>query len=136
MKNTPWIIAASALALALAACASAPDPAPRDTTHAAADVREVDPVGSYMFTTTVQGRTVDGHLQITGTPGAWGGSFHTPVTGELPLSSVDVDGQEVRITANTPDGVVRVRMMFSGDTFTGDWSLGAEGAAITGRRTG
>lgn len=136
MKNTPRIVAASAFALA-AACASAPDAAPRDTTPVAAEARgEVDPVGGYTFTTTVQGRTVDGHLRITGTPGSWAGSFHTPVTGELPLSSVDVYGQEVRITANTPDGMVHVRMMFSGDTYTGDWSLGAEAGAISGRRTG
>lgn len=133
MKNTPWIVAVSVLALATA-CASAPGQAPPDATHASAEARgDVDPVGRYTFTTTVQGMAVDGQLQITGTPGAWGGSFHTPVTGELPLSSVTVDGQEVRITANTADGIVQVRMMFSGETFTGAWSLGAEGAAIRGR---
>ena len=133
MKSTHWIVAGLALALA-GACASAPEQGPIDTS--AASSAEVDPVGSYSFTTTVQGTAVDGQLRITGTRGAWGGAFYTPVTGELPVSSVDVDGQVVRLTANTPDGIVHVRMIFSGDTFTGDWSLGAEGGAIRGQRTG
>ena len=103
--------------MALTACASAGDPAESATPATPA---ELDPVGSYTFSTTVQGMAVDGQLRITGSRGAWGGSLYSDVTGELPLSSVTVDGQQVRLTADTPDGTAYIRMQFSGETFTGD----------------
>lgn len=134
MKRTLVLIAVSALA---AGCASAPADAPMgaDPAMEAATVApRLDPVGHYTLSTSVQGRAVDGRIRITGARGSWGGSIYTQVTGELPLSSVAVDGQEVRLTANTPDGTVHIRMLVSGDTFTGDWSLGAEGGSLRGRR--
>lgn len=135
MKHTLWIVAVSGLSFA-GACASAPDAAQTTPASEAAARGELDPVGSYTFSTIIQGMAVDGQLRITGTRDAWGGTIYTPATGELPVSAVEVDGQEVRVTTDTPDGIVHVRMMFSGDAFTGDWSLGAEGGAVRGRRIG
>ena len=130
MKRSLSILAA--ILLGTVGCAS-PGPAARDAGNPAA-VAEVDPVGSYTVSTTVQGMAVDGQLRITGSRGAWGGTLYTDMTGELPLSSVGVDGQTVHLRANTSDGTLYVRMLFSGDEFTGDWSLGPEGAPLRGRR--
>lgn len=129
MNTRLLILGLSAL---VAGCATAPRDAPGDPTAAA--TAELDPVGTYALSTTVQGMAVDGQLRITGTRGDWGGSLYSDATGELSISSVRVEGQELHLTSNTPDGIVEIRMVFSGDTFTGDWSLGAEGAAIRGRR--
>lgn len=128
MKSMSWILVLTGL---VAGCASAPDGTATDTPSTG-----LDPVGSYTFTTTVQGMAVDGQLRITGSTGAWGGSLYSTATGELPLSSVEVDGRQLRLTAETPDGTVYIRMNFQGDTFTGDWSLGAEGGSLQGRRVG
>ena len=135
MKNTLRIVAVSGLIFAVA-CASAPDGAQTTPASEAAARGEVNPVGSYTFSTVIQGMAVDGQLRVNGTQDAWGGTIYTPATGELPVSSVAVDGQEVRVTTDTPDGIVHIRMIFSGDTFTGDWSLGAQGGAIRGQRMG
>lgn len=124
------IVLVAALATA---CASAPAE-PVETAATAGARAELDPVGTHSFSTTVQGAAVDGQLRITGSRGDWSGVIQTEATGELPLSSVAVDGPELRVTAETPDGPVRLRLMFSGDTFTGDWTLGADGGAIRGRR--
>jgi hypothetical protein len=126
LKNTSAFL----LVIALAACASAGDPASAGPAAPA----ELDPVGSYSFSTTVQGMAVDGRLRITGSRGAWGGSLYSDVTGELPLSSVSVEGQTLRLTADTPDGTAYIRMQFSGETFTGEWTLGGDGGALSGRR--
>lgn len=129
------------LTLVLAACASTGDPAAAGpaASDPAADAAMVagrlDPVGAYTVTTSIQGRSVEGRLEIHGSPNAYGGSLYTAVTGPLPLSSVRVDGQTVNLTADTPDGTVYIRLLFNGpDAFTGDWTLGPEGGAIRGRR--
>ena len=137
MNKTLLLLTAAGL---VAGCASAPADAPEPrgaaepATSAVTVAPRLDPVGSYTFSTTVQGMGVDGRMRINGSPGSWSGSFYTDVTGELPLSSVEVDGQRLNLTANTPDGTVYVRMVFNGDAFTGDWTLGAEGGSLRGRR--
>lgn len=132
MKPTALIFLLSVVVVACASGAADPEAGPGPA--AAAAPAELDPAGSYTFSTTVQGMAVDGRLRITGSGGAWGGSMYTDVTGELPLTSVRVEGQELRLTADTPDGTVHVRVMFTGDTFTGAWNLGADGGPLTGRR--
>lgn len=120
--------------LALATgCASAPQSPPPSAAGAAASMT-LDPVGSYVLSTNVQGRAVDGRMRIDGSPGAWSGTMYTDVTGELPFSSIHVQGQELHVTAQTPDGTLTARLVFSGDTFTGDWSLGTEAGSLHGRK--
>lgn len=116
-------------------CASVPaaDTAPATGADAAASFG-LDPVGTYVLSATVQGMAVEGQMGIIGEPGDWSGSLYTDITGELPLSSIRVQGQELRVTASTPDGPLNARLVFIGDMFTGDWSLGGEGGALRGRR--
>lgn len=125
-----WIPVIFALA---AGCASTPQ-APASTSAEAAASTALDPAGSYVLSTTVQGMAVDGQMRIDGSPGAWSGSIYTDVTGELPLSSIQVQGQELHVTAYTADGTLTARLIFSGDEFTGDWSLGAEAGSLRGRK--
>ncbi len=97
---------------------------------------EMDPVGSYTLTTVIQGSPVSGQMRIAGEPGAYIGAVYTGLTGELPITSVSVDGSQLFITAETPDGPVDVRITFDGDSFSGTWMLGPETGAIQGRRVG
>lgn len=112
-------------AVALTACASAGTDEPAD----------IDPVGSYALTTEIQGTMVNGRMRIRGEPGAYTGSVYTDITGQLPITSLSVEGTRVFITASTPDGPADIRLTFREDAFTGTWALGPDGGTIQGRRT-
>ena len=118
-------------ALLVAGCAASPGPEP--AAPSAAQLA-LDPVGTYNFTTTVQGMSVTGQAVIGGTRGSWTGSLYSDATGELPIRSVSVSGNQITMLADSPDGTVQIRMLMDGETFTGDWSLGAEGGTLRGRR--
>lgn len=120
------ILLAPLAALILSACATTATPEP--------EAQVLDLAGTYAFTTTVQGTGVNGQMRITGVPGAYEGAAYTDVTGEIPISDVDVEGNRATIVAESPDGPVQLVLVFEGDTFTGSWSMGAEGGAIRGRR--
>ena len=118
------VMAGAFAVLTLAACASLGSQGP---TH-------VDPVGRYTLTTTIQGTPVNGQMRIRGEPGDYDGAIYTDFTGELPFTSVTVEGNSMFMTADTPDGPVDIQVTFDGDTFAGSWALGAQGGAIQGRR--
>ncbi|HEY7768878.1 hypothetical protein [Longimicrobium sp.] len=139
-------ILAATLALSLAACApantsvpeaAAPAPAATTMTTTVATTRStaLNPVGEYEFATQVNGEAVTGTIEITGTPGAYGGRIVTLKFPEFTVRSASAAGQELTVVAETPNGNVTFRMMFTGDTFTGGWTLGGDTGAITGRRT-
>lgn len=114
---------AAALLLFIAACASAPrGPAP------------LNPAGVFEFETTVDGGPVTGSVEITGQPDTYTGTIRTSVTQDMPIAGVAVDGNLLVVTADTPDGVLTLRMRFTGDEFTGGWTLAGDGAPLTGRR--
>jgi hypothetical protein len=131
-------ILAAVLTLAAAACSTAPAPetSPAATTSASASTSAaLNPVGRYEFTTTVQGSPITGAVEIAGTPGAYTGQITTSITPPLPIASVAVNGQEMVVTGNTPDGVLTFRMNFTDATsFTGGWELAGDSGALTGRR--
>lgn len=121
------VLALATLA-ALTACAgpaAAPGPAPAP-----------DIAGTYTLNTTVQGSAVEGRMEITGEPGAYGGSVYTDATGRLPISSVTMDGSVATIILDTTQGPVAVRIEFSGDSYAGEWSAGEESGAVRGRKVG
>lgn len=111
------------LLLLAAACASAPPGPP-----------PFDPVGVFEFQTTVNGGPVTGSVEVTGQPDAYGGTIRTSATPDLPIAGVAVDGNVLVVTGDTPDGVVTLRMTFTGDDFTGRWELAGDGGTLTGRR--
>lgn len=115
---------AAALVLFLAACASAPrGPAP------------LNPVGTFEFQTTVNGGPVTGSVEVTGQPGAYGGTIRTSVTSDIPVTGVVVTGQDMVVSADTPDGPLTINMTFTGNDFTGEWELSGDSGTLSGRRT-
>ena len=128
--------------LALSACASsgtqssAPAPTPVATAPAvvAPAPAAFNPAGAYDFTTEVNGAPMKGTLTITGKPGAYGGKMTSDIMPELPINSVLVEGQTVKLLADTPQGSVTINITFVGDTFTGNWELGGQGGNLTGKR--
>jgi hypothetical protein len=141
----------SRLALALAtvvlgACASgmpsatpAPSPAPASSSApqaAAAPARPaaLNPVGTFEFATEVNGSPMKGVLNVAGMSGSYTGSMKSDITPELPLTSVAVSGQTMKVVLDTPNGAATINLTFTGDTFTGTWELGGAGGPLTGKR--
>lgn len=95
---------------------------------------ETDLAGMYTLTTMIQGMSVNGQMRITGEPGAYDGAIYTDFTGELPMSSVNADGNHATIIVESPDGPVEIQLTFEGESFTGEWALGGETGNVRGRR--
>ena len=114
---------AAAACLLLAACAAAPrGPAP------------LDPVGTFAFQTQVQGSPMTGTIVVAGAPGAYTGTVRSDMMPEMPVTGVSVEGQEMTVRVSTGDGEAEIHMVFTGDDFTGHWSMGADGGEVRGRR--
>ena len=122
---------AGVLSLALVAACAGGSPA----AESAPEPERLDPTGTYTFNTYVQDTPVNGRMRIAGEAGEYSGAIYTDFTGELPITSLDVDGRLLRITASTPDGPVDIQLTLEDDaTYTGTWSLGAMTGTIQGRR--
>ena len=125
-----------ACALLLGACASAPpEPAPaaREVTPPAPAA--VDPVGTFDFSTAVEGMAVNGTMTISRNPaGALEGTITTNITEAIPVRSVTVTGQRMNVVADTPDGPLNFVLEFQGDEFSGTWDLGSMAGTHSGRR--
>ncbi|MBI2797506.1 MAG: hypothetical protein HYX65_12465 [Gemmatimonadetes bacterium] len=136
-------------AATLTACASggsgapAAAPAPAQAAPAAAPARvagpaapaPVNPVGSFEFATEVNGSPMKGTLSIAGSPGAYSGKIASDVLPEMPITSVTVDGQLMKLVADTPNGAVTVSLAFTGVNFTGNWELAGQSGSMAGKRT-
>ena len=124
------------LLLLAAACASAePQPAqptvvPATTPVAAA----VDPVGTYEFSTVVDGQTITGTLHLEGTPANYKGRIVTSVFPEIPITSATVERNVINLRGSMPDGELSIRMVMSGSDFTGNWALGSDSGEFNGRK--
>ena len=130
-------------ALSLGACATqgaAPSAAPAPMTAAGpaaaapAKPAAVNPIGSFEFNTEVNGSPMKGNLRIAGTPGNYSGSMTSDITPELPITSIAVDGQTMKLAMDTPNGAATINIAFTGDTFTGNWELGGASGPLTGKR--
>ncbi|HEX7091035.1 MAG TPA: hypothetical protein VF192_12915 [Longimicrobiales bacterium] len=111
------------LLLLVVACASRPSGPP-----------PLDPVGNYEFTTSVDGQPIGGTFDIAGTPGAYTGTIRVQGMDPIPITSVTVQGQALRIAALLDGQPVAIDLSFTGDRFTGAWSAGELGGAVSGRR--
>src|SRR5215213_4020568 len=135
-------IATALLLLSATACTAtpAPEPAPAPQPAAApapsAPVAPaaVNPVGRYEFVSTLQGQELTGTMEITGAPGAYAGRITSSATQPIEITSVTVEGQSMTVTGETGNGTLTIKMNFTeGGTFTGGWTLGNDGATLTGR---
>ena len=122
-------LAALAAALLLAACASSGGTATADARSSA-----LDPVGTYDFSTNVEGTPVNGVITITRGDSGYGGSLATDVTETIPVTAVVVEGQKIMVTASSPDGPVNMAITMNGAEFTGSWSFGGMSGTMNGRK--
>ncbi len=111
------------LVLAVAACASRPSGPP-----------PLDPVGTYQFSTAIDGQPFGGTMEITGTPGAYSGWIRGEGIPPIPITSVTVQGQSMRIAASLDGTRVAIDLDFDGTQFTGSWSAGELGGALSGQK--
>ena len=125
-----WLL--PVIAVTLAACASSPAVQPAEAPPA----RQValDPVGTFDFTTTVEGTSAAGTINILRTDSGYGGTITSNVTDAMPIRTVTVNDNRVDVIADTPDGPLSINMIFTGNQFTGTWSLGAMSGTHTGQR--
>jgi hypothetical protein len=111
------------LVLCVVACASAP-----------AQPSAVNPVGTFDFSTTVEGTAVTGTIVVTESSSGYGGTVSTNVTESAPINSVLVDGQSMTVSMQTPDGPATITLNFTGESFTGTWSYAGMSGPLTGQR--
>ena len=128
------------IVLLLAACASRPVPeTPGNTAGAPQPVVQptsaiVDPVGTYEFTTVVDGQTVTGTMHVEGTPGNYRGRILTSAFGEIAIVGASVETNILNLRANMPDGELAIRMVMEGANFKGNWSVGGQSGDISGKK--
>jgi len=131
------------LALVFAACGSStPEPVstpaavPQAATPTPPAARPFDLVGTYDFTTEVQGQTVSGVMNFVKTDNVLGGKISTDMTGEFPVKSITLEGRKATVSADLPDGPLTFVLVFQdNDRFTGNWTLGdAMSGALAGKR--
>ncbi|NJD10132.1 MAG: hypothetical protein FIB01_06705 [Gemmatimonadetes bacterium] len=125
-KRSLMLVAALA---AGTACAHAPTPPPPPPAPP-----PVSAVGTFDFTTALEGTVVNGTIIIARTDAGYGGTVTTSVTEPIPVRTVVVEGQKLTLTADTPDGPLVFTMDFKGDEFTGGWTLSTMAGTHSGKR--
>ena len=122
--------------------ASAPSPTPATTATVIAEAnaarpnaRDIDPVGTYQVNLTAQGSPMTLTAQIDKRSNGWGGQ----VTGEgvplLPVKSVTVKGNTMKVVVTAPDGTdAIINIILTGSDISGDWSMTGDGSKITGKK--
>jgi hypothetical protein len=122
----------------LAGCAPATppaDPMPAPTAPpAVATSAAVNPVGTFEFTTSVNGDMVTGSVEVAGQPGAYTGTIRTSISPDIPVTGVTVNGQQMVVAADTPDGALTLTLNFTGNNFTGGWTLAGDSGELRGQR--
>ena len=124
------------IALVIAACASSqPEPVvtPAPTPQPVVAV-VLDPAGSYEFATAVDGQIVSGTMSITGASGDYKGRILSNLFPEIPITSAAVEGQNMIIRGNMPDGELTLNLKFDGPNFTGNWALGGQSGEFSGKK--
>jgi hypothetical protein len=134
MRSTRLIASIAAAFLIGAGCAAGPQPA-GEPVPAAVPAPVFDPVGMFDFTTSVEGQSFAGVIQIRRTEaGSLTATLSTDVTGSIPLPRVTITEQRLTLSGDTPDGQLTVNMDMRGAEFTGNWTMGGLAGSLTGRR--
>ena len=99
-------------------------------------VADIDPVGSYAVNLTAQGNPITVNAKIEKRPdGTYGGIVTSDVAPPLPITSVRVKGKTMRVAVNGPDGVEAIlNLSLDGDLVSGDWKMGSDGSAVSGKK--
>lgn len=123
-------------AVTLGACAAGTPPsvAQAPVAMAAPKPAALNPVGLFEFNTEVNGSPMKGNLSVTGSAGSYTGKMSSDITPELPATSVSVEGQTMKVMLETPNGAATINLVFTGETFTGNWELGGTSGPLSGKR--
>jgi len=123
----PALLAVVALLAAPGLSAQAPNPAP---------ATPLNPVGNYSFQVALpDGTAIAGTFVIKGQKDAWEGTISGDAMPEAPITAIGVEGQILKFTVTTPDGVaVPLRLTFTGDNFTGNLNVGGAALVVSGKR--
>ncbi len=104
---------------------------------AGAQSGDIDPVGTYEFTTVTNNQTFQGKVTISETEAGWSALLESP-GGQLPpltTTSVKVKGKDVTVTLPFGDvGEILVVFTLEGDDLTGRWSFGVDSGDLSGKR--
>lgn len=131
MRRTAVMLAA---VLVVAACArSSDDVAPPPSPPQPTPTPTLDPVGVFDFSTDVDGQPVTGVLSISGSPGAYTATMTSDV-GNIQVRDITVEGVRLSFLGDHPDATVFIELVFSGDSFTGEWDAGDMFGYISGSR--
>lgn len=96
----------------------------------------IDPVGRYeLRSADVSGKAVSVTVTIAKNGEAFGGTLTSASVGTRTLSAVVVADSTITFTIPaTDETVATVRMVVSGNSVTGEWSIGENAIKLTGRR--
>jgi hypothetical protein len=99
------------------------------------NARDIDPVGTYQVNLTAQGSPMTLTAKIDKRREGWGGQ----VTGEgvplLPVKSVTVKGNTMKVVVTAPDGTdAIINIILTGTDISGDWSMTGDGSKISGKK--
>ncbi len=107
------------------------------TVAAVAQSGDIDPVGTYEFSTFANNQTLTGTITISKIETGWSALFESP-SGQLPpmtTTSVKVEGKNVTLTIPFGDvGEILIEITLDGDDLTGRWVLGMDSGELTGKR--
>jgi len=96
------------------------------------------PAGEYNWTTSVEGMSIGGTLQLSDGADGLTGIIRPDAAagvGDMTIDDIEVNGQEVLLTADTGmGGLMYMVLDFAGDSFTGSWSMDTMGGDIRGSR--
>jgi hypothetical protein len=127
----PRIAASQAIPDKPAPAAPAAPATPKDST------KDIDPTGTYTVYLTAQGNAMTTTTRIDKrTDGTYGGTVNGDGIPPLPITSVTVAGNKVRVALTAPDGGEAViSMIITGDDISGEWSMANDGSKISGKKS-
>jgi hypothetical protein len=125
----------AALGLTVPLCAPRAQASPDKPASAQPAVKDVDPIGSYDLTVTVQGAATQAVVTIVKqSDGTTGGTVNT-AQGSFPITSVKVAGNNITVTIGLGEnGEASLHLVLDGDAVTGDWAMANDGSKITGKK--
>ena len=99
--------------------------------------KDIDPVGTYTVYLTAQGNAMTTTTRIDKkADGTYTGSVNGDGIPPLPVTSVTVTGNKVKLTISAPDGSEAIiEMWVKGDDITGRWSMANDGSNLTGKKS-
>jgi hypothetical protein len=111
---------------------------PAPATPAATDsTKNIDPVGTYTVYLTAGGNAMTTTTRIDKkADGSYTGTVNGDGLPPLPVNSVTVTGNRVKLSVTAPDGSEAIiDMTIKGDDITGQWSMANDGSTISGKKT-